>query len=493
MTDPLVPVRDRVTFSKLREALPLPDLVAIQRASFDWLIEAGLREVLDEVSPIQDHSEQFQLHFREHRFEEPTHTVEECRNKDITYSRRLFVKAMFVARQTGEIKEQEVFMGEFPMMTEHGTFIINGTERVIVSQLHRSPGAFFHTEDKNLFIAQIIPYRGSWVEFEYDQKNLLYVRIDRKRKFLATVFLRALGLRGADEIIRTFYSVDRIHLNKGNSLLWSVSDSIVGLRAASDIKAGEFSVQAGKKISANAIAALRKAGVETVAVVEEALEGAFAAADIIDPETGEVILEANEELTPRVISMAQEKKVESLDVFFPERDETGPIISQTLKKDPIRTHEEALIEIYRRLRPGDPPTLDSSRSLFENMFFNPQKYDFSRVGRLKLNTKLGLNTPLDEKILHPQDFYEVIRYLLKLRRNTANVDDIDHLGNRRVRSVGELLENQFRIGLVRMERAIKEKMSVYQEMATAMPHDLINAKPVMAAIREFFGSSQLSQ
>ena len=206
-----------------------------------------------------------------------------------------------------------------------------------------------------------------------------------------------------------------------------------------------------------------------------------------------MILEANEELTPRVISMAQEKKVDKIEVFFPERDEVGPIISQTLKKDPIRTHEEALIEIYRRLRPGDPPTLDSSRSLFENMFFNPQKYDFSRVGRLKLNTKLGLKTPLDEKILHPQDFYEVIKYQLKLRKNPQNVDDIDHLGNRRVRSVGELLENQFRIGLVRMERAIKEKMSVYQEMATAMPHDLINAKPVMAAIREFFGSSQLSQ
>ena len=206
-----------------------------------------------------------------------------------------------------------------------------------------------------------------------------------------------------------------------------------------------------------------------------------------------MILEANEALEPRVISMAQEKNVDRIEIFFPERDEVGPIIGQTLKKDPIHTHEEALIEIYRRLRPGDPPTLDSSRSLFENMFFNPQKYDFSRVGRLKLNTKLGLNTPLDEKILHPQDFYEVIKYLLKLRKNPANVDDIDHLGNRRVRSVGELLENQFRIGLVRMERAIKEKMSVYQEMATAMPHDLINAKPVMAAIREFFGSSQLSQ
>ena len=250
---------------------------------------------------------------------------------------------------------------------------------------------------------------------------------------------------------------------------------------------------AGKKINASALAALKKANVEAVEVADAELEGAYAAADVVDPSTGEVILEANEPLEPRVVSMAQEKNVERIEIFFPEKDEVGSVLSSTLKKDPIHTHEEALIEIYRRLRPGDPPTLDSSRSLFENMFFNPQKYDFSRVGRLKLNTKLKLNTPLDEKILHPQDFYEVIKYLLKLRRYPANVDDIDHLGNRRVRSVGELLENQFRIGLVRMERAIKEKMSVYQEMATAMPHDLINAKPVMAAIREFFGSSQLSQ
>src|SRR5687768_11036149 len=398
------------------------------------------------------------------------------------------------AKTIRDIKEQEVYFGDIPLMTENGTFIINGTERVIVSQLHRSPGAFFHSEDKTLFVAQIIPYRGSWVEFEYDAKNLLYVRIDRKRKFLASVFLRALGLRGHDEIIRSFYTVEKIYMRK-DSKFWAVSESLVGLRAAKDISIpkSDITIQAGKKITNSAIAALRKANVEAIEISDAELEGAFAASDIVNPATGEVILEANEEITPRVISMTQENNIDRIEVFFPEKDDVGPIISATLKKDPIHTHEESLIEIYRRLRPGDPPTLDSSRSLFENMFFNPQKYDFSRVGRLKLNTKLGLNTPLDEKILHPQDFYEVIKYLLKLRKNPVNVDDIDHLGNRRVRSVGELLENQFRIGLVRMERAIKEKMSVYQEMATAMPHDLINAKPVMAAIREFFGSSQLSQ
>src|SRR5436190_5058652 len=565
--------RERIDFSKINTTVPIPNLIEIQKKSYERFLQmnrlaaeredVGLQSVFKSVFPISDFRENSSLEFIEYSIGNweckcgrlmglehlrkkcdgcgtvlvadpygegavicPTcgraneargdvcdlcgttvqmklkYDVEECQERGMTFAVPLKVTIRLVVwnkdAETGvktirDIKEQEVYFGVIPLMGDHGTFIINGTERVIVSQLHRSPGAFFHTEAKTLYVAQIIPYRGSWVEFEYDQKNLLYVRIDRKRKFLASVFLRALGLRGADEIIRTFYSVDRIFLNQGPALMWAVNDSLVGLRAAADVKAGDFSVQSGKKISTNAIAALRKASIEAIPIVDEALEGAFGAADIVDPETGEVILEANEELTPRVISMAQEKHVEKIEIFFPERDEVGPIISQTLKKDPIRTHEEALIEIYRRLRPGDPPTLDSSRSLFENMFFNPQKYDFSRVGRLKLNTKLGLNTPLDEKILHPQDFYEVLKYLLKLRKNQANVDDIDHLGNRRVRSVGELLENQFRIGLVRMERAIKEKMSVYQEMATAMPHDLINAKPVMAAIREFFGSSQLSQ
>ncbi len=565
--------RERIDFSKIKTTIPIPNLIEIQKKSYERFLQmnrlpseredAGLQSVFKSVFPISDFRENSSLEFIEysignweckcgrlaglHHLRKPCvncgHTlvadpygehevlcprcgkpneargdicdicgntvglklkydVDECQERGMTYAVPLKVTIRLVVwnkdPETGvktirDIKEQEVYFGDIPLMTDNGTFIINGTERVIVSQLHRSPGAFFHSEDKTLYIAQIIPYRGSWVEFEYDTKNLLYVRIDRKRKFLATVFLRALGLRGADEIIRNFYSVDKLHL-KGGTIEWSVNDSLMGLRAAKDIKAGSETVtHAGKKITSNAIAAMKKAGVERVEVSDAELEGAFAATDVVDPSTGEVILESNEALEPRVISMAQEKNVETLEIFFPERDEIGSVLSSTLKKDPIHTHEEALIEIYRRLRPGDPPTLDSSRSLFENMFFNSQKYDFSRVGRLKLNTKLKLNTPLDEKILHPQDFYEVIKYQLKLRRNPANVDDIDHLGNRRVRSVGELLENQFRIGLVRMERAIKEKMSVYQEMATAMPHDLINAKPVMAAIREFFGSSQLSQ
>ena len=566
--------RERIDFSKIKTTVPIPNLIEIQKKSYERFLQmnrlpaeredAGLQSVFKSVFPISDFRENSSLEFIEYsignweckcsklqglqhlrkpcsqcghtliadpygdrevlcaRCGKANHArgdvcdicgntvalklkydVDECQERGMTYAVPLKVTIRLVVwnkdPETGvktirDIKEQEVYFGDIPLMTENGTFIINGTERVIVSQLHRSPGAFFHSEDKTLFIAQIIPYRGSWVEFEYDSKNLLYVRIDRKRKFLASVFLRALGLRGGDEIIRSFYTVDKLHLKQG-SIYWGVADSLVGLRAARDIVVpGEnFTVQSGKKITKNAVEALKRANVEAVEISDAELEGAYAAADVVDPSTGEVILEANEPLEPRVISMAQEKNVDRVDIFFPEKDEVGPIIGATLKKDPVHTHEEALIEIYRRLRPGDPPTLDSSRSLFENMFFNPQKYDFSRVGRLKLNTKLGLNTPLDEKILHPQDFYDVLKYLLKLRKNPANVDDIDHLGNRRVRSVGELLENQFRIGLVRMERAIKEKMSVYQEMATAMPHDLINAKPVMAAIREFFGSSQLSQ
>jgi len=566
--------RERINFSKISTTVPIPNLIEIQKKSYERFLQmnrlaneredAGLQSVFKSVFPISDFRENSSLEFIEYsignweckcgrltglkNLRQPCancdtllevnplgdhqvvcsscgksneargvvcdvcnttvsmklkYDVEECQERGMTYAVPLKVSIRLVVwnkdPDTGvktirDIKEQEVYFGDIPLMTANGTFIINGTERVIVSQLHRSPGAFFHSEDKAAFVAQIIPYRGSWVEFEYDAKNLLYVRIDRKRKFLASVFLRALGLRGGDEIVKAFHPVERISIKKG-TLHWAVSDSLVGRRAGKDFKIqkSDITVHKGKQITKAAIAALRKTKIDTVAVSETELEGAFSAVDVVDPETGEVVLEVNEEVAPRIISMLQEKQVEELEVFFPETDEAGPVISETLRKDPIRSHEESLVEIYRRLRPGDPPTLESSRSLFESMFFNPQKYDFSRVGRLKLNTKLGLETPLDEKILHPQDFYDVIGYLLKLRRNPTNVDDIDHLGNRRVRSVGELLENQFRIGLVRMERAIKEKMSVYQEMATAMPHDLINAKPVMAAIREFFGSSQLSQ
>src|SRR5438477_9054723 len=573
--------RDRVGFQKINTSIPIPNLIEIQKNSYERFLQmrvlpaeredAGLQSVFKSVFPITDLRENCSLEFVEYSIgnweckcgrlvgldklgrpctfcaatiimdprgdreihcpkcghlnenrpvtcdtcDEPVglklkYDVDECQERGMTFAVPLKVTIRLVvwdkdpdtqARTIRDIKEQEVYFGDIPLMTDNGTFIINGTERVIVSQLHRSPGVFFSQTEKGLFAAQIITYRGSWVEFEYDSKNLLHVRIDRKRKFLATVFLRAMGLKTDAEILKTFYHWDRIQVREGK-LFWTFSENLQGLKLSRSVYGPkdasgkrEELLHAGKKITSAVLQQLRGAGVEEIEITEADLEGAYTISDIVDPRTGEVILEANETLNPRVISVMldPEARVGSFEVFFPERDDTGAMMQATVKKDAIKTPEEALIEIYRRMRPGDPPTLDSSRNLFEGMFLNPQKYDFSRVARLKLNTKTGLSSPLSDKVLHLEDITAVISFLLKLRRSPTDVDDIDHLGNRRVRSVGELLENQFRIGLVRMERAIKEKMSVYQEMATAMPHDLINAKPVMASIREFFGSSQLSQ
>ncbi len=438
--------------------------------------------------------------------------VAECEERGMTYSAPLKVTMRLTIwdkdeagnRSIRDIKEQEVFFGDVPLMTQNGTFIINGTERVIVSQLHRSPGVFFETAaNRTYFLGKIIPYRGSWVEFEYDQKNVLYVRIDRKRKFLGTIFLRALGLRSGEDILKTFYTTDRLVV-RDKKLFWTldpVSDkptNLIGMKLAHSIKSksGDEVAHSGRKISPAILKEIQKAKIGEIEVDTSDLEGAWAASDIVDTTTGEVLLEANTEITADKVAKILESGVVEMTVFFPERDDVGTVISQTLRRDSVVSPSEALIEIYRKLRPGDPPTLDTATALFQGMFFDPRKYDFSRVGRLKFNIKLFENqeaTSLEQRTLDPNDFYATIKYLLKLRKNIGAVDDIDHLGNRRVRAVGELLENQFRIGLVRMERAIKEKMSVYQEMSTAMPHDLVNAKPVMAAIREFFGSSQLSQ
>src|SRR6266581_5406736 len=439
--------------------------------------------------------------------------VNECQERGMTYSAPLKVTIRLTiydkdpdsgAKTIRDIKEQEVFYGDVPLMTDNGTFIVNGTERVIVSQLHRSPGVFFETaNNRTYFLGKIIPYRGSWVEFEYDQKNVLYVRIDRKRKFLGTIFLRALGLRSGEDILKTFYTVDRLVI-RDKKLYWTLDPAsdkptnLLGMKLARSIKnkSGEEIAHSGRKLNAATLKELQKARITEIEVDITDLEGAWVAGDAVDTTTGEVLLEANSELAADKLSKILDSGVVELNLFFPERDDVGTVISQTLKRDSVNTPQEALIEIYRKLRPGDPPTLDTATALFHGMFFDPRKYDFSRVGRLKFNIKLFENaeaSSLDNRTLEPEDFYGTIRYLLKLRKNIGSVDDIDHLGNRRVRAVGELLENQFRIGLVRMERAIKEKMSVYQEMSTAMPHDLVNAKPVMAAIREFFGSSQLSQ
>jgi DNA-directed RNA polymerase subunit beta len=422
-----------------------------------------------------------------------------------------------------DIKEEEVFFGEIPLMTDNGTFIINGTERVIVSQLHRSPGVFFKRGILN--VAKVIPYRGSWVEFEYDQKNLLYVRVG-KRKFLASIFLRALGiwlnpqfnpksfhsdgqLEEAvknssftdEDLLRSFYIADEVRVDKGRLFIQvpqSGASSLVGMKVDSDIKGrDEAIVRAGKKVTNSALDALRKAHVREVEIDTAQFEGAYALSDIVNTETGEVILEANNEIPPTKLQEVTEAGIERFSIFFPERDDLGQVLAQTLKKDVITKPVDALLEIYRKMRPGDPPTVQTAYRLLEGMFFDPRKFDFSRVGRLKFNIKM--NKPerdrIDDPLLSAHDFVDVVSYVLKMRKNPAEyqADDIDHLGNRRVRAVGELLENQFRIGLERMERAIKEKMSIHQEMQTTMPRDLINAKPVTAAVREFFGSSQLSQ
>ena len=575
--------RKRFDFSKIPATIQIPNLIEVQKRSYDRFLQmdklpseredGGLQAVFQSVFPITDFRNVSQLEFVDfsignweckcghlkglHHLRttcrscgstvitDPFHPgevlchkcgtynantpdfcnkcgdpvglqlkydVAECEERGMTYSAPLKVTMRLTIwdkdeagnRSIRDIKEQEVFFGDVPLMTQNGTFIINGTERVIVSQLHRSPGVFFETAaNRTYFLGKIIPYRGSWVEFEYDQKNVLYVRIDRKRKFLGTIFLRALGLRSAEDILKSFYTTDRLVI-RDKKLFWTLDPAsdkptnLIGMKLAHSIKSksGEEVAHSGRKINTAILKEIQKAKVSEIEVDISDLEGAWAAADIVDTTTGEVLIEANSEITADKISKILESGVIEMSVFFPERDDVGTVISQTLRRDSIASPSEALIEIYRKLRPGDPPTLDTATALFQGMFFDPRKYDFSRVGRLKFNIKLFENqeaTSLEQRTLDPTDFYATIKYLLKLRRNIGAVDDIDHLGNRRVRAVGELMENQFRIGLVRMERAIKEKMSVHQEMSTAMPHDLVNAKPVMAAIREFFGSSQLSQ
>src|SRR6202522_4259492 len=577
------PVRSRLDFSKIPTAIQIPNLIEVQRRSYERFLQMdklpqerednGLQSVFTSVFPITDFRNVSELEFVDFSIgnweckcgylkglnhlrtacsncghmviTDPFHPGDvlcsfcgtynkntpdfctkcgdpvglqlkydqaECEERGMTYSAPLKVtirlKIYDKDPETGvkslrDMKEQEVFFGDIPLMSANGTFIVNGTERVIVSQLHRSPGVFFETaNNRTYFLGKIIPYRGSWVEFEYDQKNTLYVRIDRKRKFLGTIFLRALGLRSDEEILKTFYTVDRIHIADGK-LQWAVaqeagkSTHLQGAKPAHAVlHNGDEIAHSGRKITAHTLKAIRAAAIDRIEVEAAELDGALTASDVVDLNTGEVVVEANVELTADRLHKVLSSGAASFEVFFPERDDVGNIITNTLKRDSVRKPEEALIEIYRQLRRGDPPTLDTATALFEGMFFDARKYDFSRVGRLKFNIKLYENqdpTGLDHRTLTPEDFYANTRYLLKLRKNIGMVDDIDHLGNRRVRAVGELMENQFRIGLVRMERAIKEKMSVYQELSTAMPHALINAKPVMAAIREFFGSSQLSQ
>jgi DNA-directed RNA polymerase subunit beta len=433
------------------------------------------------------------------------YSVAECQERGMTYSVPLKVTfRLFVYDkdpETGvktmrDAKEEEVFFGDIPLMTEHGTFVINGTERVIVSQLHRSPGVFFTKESKQGFLAKIIPYRGSWVEFEYDQKGILFVRIDRKRKFPATIFLRALGLETDESILRQFYAAIPARFERGRAYL-TVNKEVLKQEELKEryarVKRETKTIFAGIRLSVEDQKEIAKKGSVERSVDDAAVEKACFLADVVDLSTGEVLFEAGQELGADAVENLKERGIKEVELFFPDWDLSGDVLVNTIRKDSHKTRNEAILEIYRRLRPGDPPTYESAKNLFEGMFFDPKKYDFSRVGRFKFNIKLEANSAEDTRTLTPQDIYRVVGYLLRLKKDVGRTDDIDNLGNRRVRSVGELLENQFRIGLVRMERAIKEKMSVHQDIDSAMPHDLINSKPVIASIKEFYGSSQLSQ
>jgi DNA-directed RNA polymerase subunit beta len=514
--------RARKSFAKLKQVIEIPNLIDIQKRSYDKFLQMdialdrrediGLQGVFKSVFPIKDFSETSSLEFVSYNLEKPKYDVDECRARGMTFAAPIKVVIRLVVwdvnEETGvqsirDVKEQEVYFGEIPLMTDSGTFIINGTERVIVSQLHRSPGVFFdhdkgktHSSGKLLYSARVIPYRGSWLDFEFDHKDILYVRIDRRRKLYGTVLLRALGY-STEELLNYFYDTEFVHIEgKGKYAREINYELLVGQRATRDIKhpkTKEVLVKKNRKFTKGAIRKLQESDVDKLPLDADEIAGKVSAKDVIDDATGEVLLQCNEELTEQKLEELRERGVIKVEVLFIDNLNVGPYLRNTLLADKLQGPEEAIMEIYRRLRPGDPPTIETANNLFQNLFFNAERYDLSRVGRIKLNYKFKIDEPIETQILTKRDILETVRYLIDLRNGKGVVDDIDHLGNRRVRAVGELMENQYRIGLVRMERAIKERMSMSQEIETLMPHDLINAKPVSAVVKEFFGSSQLSQ
>jgi DNA-directed RNA polymerase subunit beta len=514
--------RARKSFAKIGKIIDIPNLIDIQKQSYEKFLQkdvpldkredVGLQGVFKSVFPIKDFSETSSIEFVSYALDKPKYDVDECRQRGMTFAAPIKVTVRLVVWDTNEetgaqsirdVKEQEVFFGEIPLMTDNGTFIINGTERVVVSQLHRSPGVFYdhdkgktHSSGKLLYSARVIPYRGSWLDFEFDAKDLLYVRIDRRRKLYATVLLRALNY-STEELLNYYYDTESVFLDAGKKYSKSVEyDLLPGQRATRDIRhpdSREVLVKKNRKFTKLAIKKLKDSNIDRLPVEVSELVGKVAAHDVIDETTGEVLLQCNEEVTESKLDELREHTIASFKVLFIDNLNVGSYLRDTLLADKLQTPEEAILEIYRRLRPGDPPTIETAQNLFNNLFFNPERYDLSKVGRLKLNYKFKLDEALDNTVLTKRDILETVRYLIDLKNGKGQIDDIDHLGNRRVRAVGELMENQYRIGLVRMERAIKERMSMSQEIETLMPHDLINAKPVSAVVKEYFGSSQLSQ
>ncbi|MDO6515559.1 MULTISPECIES: DNA-directed RNA polymerase subunit beta [unclassified Neptuniibacter] len=509
--------RIRKDFGKLPQVMDVPYLLAIQLDSYKKFLQtgveaadrldAGLHAAFNSVFPIVSYSGNASLEYVGYRLGEPVFDVKECQIRGITYAAPLRVKVRLVIydressnKAVKDIKEQEVYMGEMPLMTDNGTFVVNGTERVIVSQLHRSPGVFFdhdkgktHSSGKLLYSARIIPYRGSWLDFEFDPKDSLFVRIDRRRKLPATILLRALGYQ-TEEILDIFFENTTWSLGSESIKMHLIADRLRGETLSFEVKDGDGNVvvEAGRRITPRHIRQMAKVGMEQLEVPMEYLVGKAIARDVIDPATGELICGSNAEITEELVEQLRVANITTFETLYTNELDCGPFVSDTLRNDPTRNQLEALVEIYRMMRPGEPPTKESAEALFENLFFSEDRYDLSAVGRMKFNRRLGRDEVEGSGVLDKEDILEVMKTLIDIRNGKGTVDDIDHLGNRRIRSVGEMAENQFRVGLVRVERAVRERLSM-AESDNLMPQDLINAKPVAAAIKEFFGSSQLSQ
>ena len=512
--------RVRKFFGNITEVAEMPNLIEVQKASYDQFLmvdepeggreDQGLEAVFRSVFPISDFTGSSMLEFVRYDFEPSKYDTEECRQRDMTFSTPLKVTLRLIvfdideetgAKSVRDIKEQEVFMGDMPLMTGNGTFVINGTERVIVSQMHRSPGVFFdhdkgksHSSGKLLFAARVIPYRGSWLDIEFDAKDVVHTRIDRRRKIPVTSLLMALGL-DSEEILSTFYTSKNISRLKDGWRIPFDGESLKGSKAEFDMvdaKSGEVVVEAGKKITARTIRQLKEDGLKDLKVSDDQVYGMYVAEDIVNMSNGEIYMEAGDELDEKTIEILDEAKIKKLPVLNIDHINIGGYIRNTLSVDKNQNRQDALFDIYRVMRPGEPPTMESAEAMFTSLFFDSERYDLSAVGRVKMNIRLQLDAEDTVRVLRKEDILEVVKTLVGLRDGHGEIDDIDNLGNRRVRSVGELMENQYRIGLLRMERAIKERMSSI-EVDTVMPQDLINAKPAAAAVREFFGSSQLSQ
>ncbi|MGY4419661.1 DNA-directed RNA polymerase beta subunit [Bradyrhizobium sp. JR6.1] len=512
--------RVRKFFGHIKEVAEMPNLIEVQKASYDQFLmvdepaggrlDEGLQAVFRSVFPISDFSGTSMLEFVRYEFEQPKYDVDECRQRGMTFAAPLKVTLRLIvfdideetgAKSVKDIKEQDVYMGDIPLMTMNGTFVVNGTERVIVSQMHRSPGVFFdhdkgktHSSGKLLFAARVIPYRGSWLDIEFDAKDIVFARIDRRRKLPVTSLMYALGLDG-EQILSTFYKKITYKRTKDG---WRVPFDANRFRGYStindliDADTGKVVLEAGKKLTVRSARQMQEKGLKALRMSDEELVGNYLAEDLVNPKTGEIYAEAGEEITEKSLKVLNEQGYKDLPLLDIDHVNVGAYIRNTLSADKNLTREDALFDIYRVMRPGEPPTLDSAQAMFQSLFFDAERYDLSAVGRVKMNMRLELDAPDTHRTLRKEDILAVIKTLVDLRDGKGEIDDIDHLGNRRVRSVGELMENQYRIGLLRMERAIKERMSSV-DIDTVMPQDLINAKPAAAAVREFFGSSQLSQ